>query len=88
MSEEIRGTVLIHPPDEMVYCEFMSIVKAVSEITRVEGGYESSFTLGGDILFFNISEDESDRIRNSLVDRFGEDYVYERLHYAYDDCFD
>lgn len=88
MSEEIRGTVLIHPPDDMRYCEFMSIVKAVSETTRVEGGYESSFTLCGDILFFNISENESDMIRSSLVDRFGEDYVYEQLHYAYDDSFD
>ena len=88
MSEEIRGTILIQPPDDMRYCEFMPIIKVISEITGVEGGYESSFSLGGDILFFNISENESDRIRSSLVDRFGEDYVYEQLHYAYDSCFD
>ena len=86
--DENFGTVLIHIPDDMPYNKVRQIVLVITEVTKVEGGRESSFTCGNDIMFFKITEDESYEIRNRLVEMFGEDYVYDVLNFTFDDQFD
>lgn len=85
--KKVKGTVMICPPDDMPYSSVMKIVGAVTEVTRVEGGYESSFTLNGDILFFHISEDEADQIKKVLDSIFGEKYVSDTLCWCHDTDF-
>lgn len=85
--KDVKGTVMIRPPEGMSYFEFQPIIKAVTKVTRVEGGYESSFTLSGDILFFHMTETESDELYSELSDIYGEDFVVNDLDYAYDDDF-
>ena len=41
----------------------------------------------GTMMFFHITEQESDRIRHGLIERFGEDFVDDVLGYCYDDDF-
>lgn len=83
---DVKGTVLIRPSEDMTYSDLKKIVKAITEITRVDGGYASSFTTGGDILFFHMSEKESDQLRSELIEIFGEE-GFDKLEYAYDDDF-
>jgi len=57
---DVDGTVILQIPDEMPYREVLEIVRMVSDVTKCEGGYESAFTCGGDILFFHLTDCESD----------------------------
>ena len=91
MNEEsfydVNGTVIIDPPEDMLYSDIKKIVGAVTQVTGHEGGYTMSMTVGGSMMFFHMTEEQSDDLRSLLTEEMGED-ILERIDYAYDDDFD
>lgn len=85
--ESILGTVLIDPPDDMQFKDLGHIIDAVTYATRVECGHEMAITCGGTMMFFHLTEEESDTMRDYLVAVFGEDFVDNDLSFNYDDDF-
>ena len=79
-----NGTVTMTIPDDMVYSDVCKIINAVTEVTLYEGGRESSLTGAGDLIFYYITEKESDELYERLAEAFGEKFVDESLNYAYE----
>lgn len=82
------GTVLMDPPDDTGFLVIRTIINAVTIVTGTEGGYQMAITCNGTIMFFHLTEQESDDIRSILVDMYGENYVQDKLCYAYDSDFE
>ena len=85
--KDVHGTVLIDPPDDMTFDILLTILRQLTEVTGVESGYEMTISclFTRTMMFFHMTEQEADELRSRLEDIFGEDYVIDELHYAYDD---
>ena len=85
--KDVNGTVLLCPPDGMEFLDIRKIMRAVTDVTGIEGGYEMSVTPSGTMMFYHMSENEADELLDLLRSEFGEDAA-EMLAYAYDDFDD
>ena len=78
------GTMMFDLSSDMSMAVLFEINEAVSSVTRIEGGRGTTMTHDGVIMFFDLLEDESDRIYGMLERRLSEDTLA-WLNPTYDD---
>ena len=86
--KDVLGTVLIDIPDDAPFYTVRQIINAVTVVTGTESGYQMAISCSGTMMFFHMTEQESDELWAKLVDEYGEEYVQDELCYAYDDDFE
>ena len=86
-GEDKMGTMMFDLSSDMSMAVLFEINEAVSSVTRVEGGRGTTLTHGGVIMFFDLTEEESDRIYGMLERRLSKD-TFAWLNPTYDDFDD
>lgn len=86
-GEDKMGTMMFDLSSDMSMAVLFEINEAVSSVTRVEGGRGTTITHDGVIMFFDLTEEESDRIYGMLERRLNEN-ILAWLNPTYDDDFD
>lgn len=78
------GTMMFDLSSDMSMAVLFEINEAVSSVTRVEGGRGTTMTHDGMLMYFELSENESDRIYEMLERRLNEN-ILAWLNPTYDD---
>lgn len=86
-GEDKMGTLMFDLSSDMSMAVLFEINEAVSSVTRVEGGRDTKMSQGGVIMFFDLTEEESDRICAMLERRLSKD-TFAWLNPTYDDFDD
>lgn len=79
------GTIMVNVKGKP-YKTIHRVLKAVTQVTGVECGYDMNMTLSGEMMFYHMTEKESDEVR-SILEGEMDPISFESLAYCFDDDF-
>ena len=85
--ETIYGNVMLQPPEDATFEQIVDVVRVITEVTRTEGGRDMTITCSGDLIWFHMTPEEADKVEDGLRKVIGEDDLYDKWAFVYDDDF-